>query len=116
MAFLVNIGHIVLATRRIMCLGDVSVFLFFSTPTRLITDGVTLFCCRLCAPLFLFRSLSILFLVLFFVEQNPWSLPMFIKMHRASHWLYKKLLNQMVLKTDPLIRCDIISARGCCFW
>ena len=46
------------------------------------------------------------------VEQNPWSLPMFIKMHRASHWLYKKLLNQMVLKTDPLIRCGL----GLVFW
>lgn len=40
--------------------------------------------------------------VLFF--QNPWTLPLFIKMHRVSHWLYKKLLNQMVLKTDTLIR------------
>lgn len=44
---------------------------------------------------------TFVFLVFF---QNPWSLPLFVKMHRASHWLYKKLLHHIVLKTDVLIR------------
>ncbi|CAN0232019.1 unnamed protein product, partial [Scytosiphon promiscuus] len=35
--------------------------------------------------------------------QNPRVLPLFIKMHRTSHWLYKKLLHHIVLKTDVLI-------------
>ncbi|CAN0313296.1 unnamed protein product [Pylaiella littoralis] len=38
------------------------------------------------------------------LDQDPWSLPLLIKMHRASHWLYKKLLHHLVLKTDELIR------------
>lgn len=36
------------------------------------------------------------------------SLLLFVKMHRVSHWLYKKLLNLVVLRTDPIIKWVVL--------